>query len=303
MSTRKSTLIPHSVDESALRLNRMMSDCAVHDADYTNGKKRYDAKSVAYASQLEADGTTWAVARFDADSSGCLVPSEFEIANVKCPRTIGGEMRRRGLRRNEHKTHDASLDCCGIDVDVLRSQFDGIPEAVGSVSGTVESLNRILSTDDGILRDASAYVMLSRVMETRRRLAELDEALRSMSHELTDGIERADERCRRERRDERRACGIDEWQRKVANEIGDKVGVPFDGGTVGEYEDFVSRHRKSAGAPHTIGMTNRQRGFVSAIGRMLHVQHPRFMSVAEASAFIEQYEDAYKMARDAVGSE
>ena len=191
----------------------------------------------------------------------------------------------------------------GIDVDALRSQFDGIPETVDSVSGDVEALSRILSTDDEVLCDASAYIVLSRVMEARRGLAKLDEALRGMSSELTDGIERADERCRRERRDERRTREIDEWQRKVADAIGAKAGVPFDGGTVGEYEDFVSRHRKSAGAPHTIGMTNRQRGFVSAIGRMLHVQHPHVMSVAEASAFIEQYGDAYKMARDAADSE
>lgn len=80
--------IPHDVDESALRLNKVMSERTARDADYTNGKKRYDAKSVAYASQLDAGGTTWAIARFDADASGCLVPSEFEIADIRRPHTI-----------------------------------------------------------------------------------------------------------------------------------------------------------------------------------------------------------------------
>lgn len=189
MATKKSMPIPHDVDESSLRLNRLMSDRTIHDADYANGKKRYDAKSVAYASQLDADKSTWAVARFDADASGCLVPSEFEISDIRRPRTIGGEMRRRGLRRNERKTHDASLDGCSINIDDIRSLLVGVPEAAADVIENVSALDRILSVDNDVLQQMSAYVVLNGIMEIRRRNAELDETLRIMSSKLTDGIE------------------------------------------------------------------------------------------------------------------
>lgn len=75
--------IPHDVDESALRLNRLMSGRTIRDADYANGTQRYDARSVAYASPLDTDESAWAIARFDTNSSGCLVPSDFETTDIR----------------------------------------------------------------------------------------------------------------------------------------------------------------------------------------------------------------------------
>lgn len=98
-------------------------------------------------------------------------------------------MRHRGLRRNEHKTRDASLDGCGIDIDDIRSQLAGIPESAATVAENVGALERLLSIDDDFLREMSAYVVLSRIMEVRRLCAEIDEALRIMSYKLAEGIE------------------------------------------------------------------------------------------------------------------
>ena len=278
--------------ETALTVSA--SEDAVRCADYV-GHREDGSLAVAFASRMS--GRIWSLSCFESEGTRRLKPGAVvetvdadESELDTCAAKLGLKPRRHGHR--------------GIRCSDIGTSAEHVAEVLGETSESVDALTSRLDELDWLTErsygnffdDASAYTVLHRVLAARAALGAIDDVLAGLQDELSAGIGYANTSLYREERRRRREADADAWLVRVTTDMGERVGTPFRGHTVGECEDFIDAFRKRAGSPYTVGASRKQWGYVTAICDTLGMRRPRIGSSAEASAFIRQYEDAYKKA-------